>query len=247
MDKEVVAGVNSIWATSFEAQERRVAVLEQAIVAVVAGTLDEAAREAATHAAHKLAGSLGTFGLEEGSRLAAEVEQAWAASASAAQDVSALAKSVASLRGVLAAHRPPQTDQQAEEPVQVADALDVLLVDDDEVFARYVVDALQRRYRVSWVSTGESALAAIARGAKGSYPKVVLLDIEMPGMKGLKVLEQLAQLGIKGQCAIVMLTRRTIAEDVVRARQLGARDFLAKPISASVLTERVGRALESVR
>ena len=69
----------------------------------------------------------------------------------------------------------------------------------------------------------------------------------MPGLKGLSVLEQLADQGVAGRAAIVMLTRRSVVEDVVRARQLGAFDFLAKPISVSTLTERVGRALQAVR
>jgi CheY-like chemotaxis protein len=246
MDNEVASGISSIWAASFDAQERRVAVLEKAIVALLAGSLDEATRRAAGDAAHKLAGGLGTFGIEEGSRLAAEIEEAWAGDAQPEADVRSLARAVTALRTVLATHR-PEPDPESQEPPQTEGFADILLVDDDHVFARYVQDSLHSRYRVSWVSTGDAALAAISRSPKERYPKLILLDIQMPGLKGLTVLEQLAQYGVASQCAIVMLTRQTIAADVVRAKQLGAWDFLAKPISASTLTERVARALESVR
>ena len=252
MDRDVADGIGSIWAGHFEAQERRLAVLEQAIVSVVAGALDDGAQQDAQQAAHKLAGSLGTFGLEHGSQIAAQIETALKAQTLEWSELGSLARSVASLRALLEEHRPaadaaPVAAPAAATATATGESTDIWLVDDDDIFARYVLEPLQRRYRVTWLSSGESALAAVARASKEQYPRLILLDIEMPGIKGLNVLEQLATLGVAGQCAVVMLTRRTVVEDVVRARQLGAFDFLAKPISVQTLTERVGRALTATK
>lgn len=59
---------------------RQVATLEEAVAAIVAGTLDEDLRAAAERDAHKLAGSLGSFGMERGSELALQLEQSLAPS-----------------------------------------------------------------------------------------------------------------------------------------------------------------------
>jgi CheY-like chemotaxis protein len=248
MEQNLTAGMNSLWAAHFEAQLQRVAVQEQAFVALVGGALDETALAAAQHAAHTLAGSLGTFGLDEGSRLAVQLEDTWRAESIDHAQVAELAQRIAAMRALLESRR-PSADSSADPAVpSTADpAADIWLVDDDELFAKYVMAPLQRRYRVAWLSSGESALAEVARTDADEYPKLILLDIEMPGIKGLSVLEQLADQGVAGRAAIVMLTRRSVVEDVVRARQLGAFDFLAKPISVSTLTERVGRALQTVR
>lgn len=247
MENDVAAGISSLWAGHFEAQERRLSVVEQAVVGLVAGSLDDAGRQSAKQAAHKLAGSLGTFGLEDGSRIAGQIEEALLADKDDSGSIHALASAVGALRSVLEKHRPTADAPLPTETSQPAEnAMDILLVDDDDVFARYVLEPLQRRYRISWVSSGESALAALAK-CGDQYPKLILLDIEMPGMKGLTVLEQLAERGVVEQSAVVMLTRRSVVEDIVRARNLGAFDFLAKPISVSMLNERVSRALETAR
>lgn len=247
MDNDIAAAVDGVWSASFPAQESRVSAQEQALVALVAGTLGDACLEAAQRAAHKLAGSLGTFGLDEGSRLASEIEATWRAETIDYAHIAELARSIGSLRGMLEARRPsprsvvPQSAPAPEHPAEI------WLVDDDEVFARYVLAPLQRRYRITWLSSGESALDTLARADTEQYPRLILLDIEMPGIKGLKVLEQLVDQGVLDRSAIVMLTRRSQVEDVVQARKLGALDFLAKPISVTTLTERVDRALETVR
>jgi HPt (histidine-containing phosphotransfer) domain-containing protein len=70
-----------LWAKFLPDIEQRVAVVEAAAQAAAAGTLSEADREAAHAAAHKLAGSLGTFGLQRGTELAREAELAFTGTA----------------------------------------------------------------------------------------------------------------------------------------------------------------------
>jgi chemotaxis protein histidine kinase CheA len=77
----MAAAMQRMW-TQFRPQmEQRVGVLETAAVALAAGRLSEEQRAAAARAAHTLAGTLGTFGLDEGTELAREAEPAFAADA----------------------------------------------------------------------------------------------------------------------------------------------------------------------
>jgi two-component system, OmpR family, response regulator len=245
MDAEGSAELGATWARHLETQERRIAAQERAMVGLMAGALDDADRELAATEAHKLAGSLGSFGLTEGSELASELESTWIAGHVTAADMAPLAQTIASLRRLLKEHRPAQVDVAHRTPANVAEQVDVLLVDDDDSFADFVVDTLQPRYQVTWLADGASALFAIAGPAASVKPRLILLDIEMPGLDGLSVLEDLAQQGITRECAVVMLTRRTLKEKIVKARKLGAFDFLAKPLTREILVERVSRALEA--
>lgn len=67
-----------LWARFLPDIEQRVAVVEAAAQAAAAGALSEPERQAAHAAAHKLAGSLGTFGLQRGTELARQAELALA-------------------------------------------------------------------------------------------------------------------------------------------------------------------------
>lgn len=77
----IAAAMQRMW-TQFRPQmEQRVSVLENAADALARGLLSEAERAAAAKAAHTLAGTLGTFGLAEGTALAREAEPVFAADA----------------------------------------------------------------------------------------------------------------------------------------------------------------------
>lgn len=84
---------------------QRVSRLEQAVTAILAGSVDEALRDGAERDAHTLAGSLGTFGLQRGSDLARELEQRLAPSQRALMSRDTrLAHCVAALREQLDSH-----------------------------------------------------------------------------------------------------------------------------------------------
>lgn len=70
----VSAMLDQLWAKFLPQIEERVAVLGRAVEELAQGNLSPALREDAHHAAHKLAGSLGTFGLADGTTLAREAE-----------------------------------------------------------------------------------------------------------------------------------------------------------------------------
>jgi two-component system, chemotaxis family, protein-glutamate methylesterase/glutaminase len=104
----------------------------------------------------------------------------------------------------------------------------ILVVDDTVVFRRIVSDALAGLPGVEVVGTASNGRLAMSRLA-ALQPDLVTLDIEMPEMNGIEVLEAMAATGI--QTGAIMLSSLTVrgGEMTVRALELGAFDFLTKP------------------
>jgi HPt (histidine-containing phosphotransfer) domain-containing protein len=114
--QQVLAAVAEIWERSKGTIFGRVAVLEQATRALLAGTLDEALRQRAEQEAHKLTGSLGTFGFAQGSRLAREMEHALGVGVPLGQaEAARLSELVVTLRQELERPLTAQTPKPAAE------------------------------------------------------------------------------------------------------------------------------------
>jgi len=116
----------------------------------------------------------------------------------------------------------------------------VLIVDDDADLLRTVGDYFERLgYEVWCEDTGEAALEAYAL----HRPEVVILDLKLPDYDGMQVLEQLR----RHDAAVLLMTGHGDIETAVRAMQLGAENFLAKPVDMPLLAAAAARALDKVR
>jgi len=114
----------------------------------------------------------------------------------------------------------------------------ILVVDDDPKIVRLVTLYLERAgYAVIEAGDGHAALAALARRA----PALVVLDVMLPGVDGLSVLEAIRR---AGDTPVVMLSARGSADDRIEGLASGADDYVAKPFSPAELTLRVTRVLE---
>ena len=102
-----------------------------------------------------------------------------------------------------------------------------ILVVDDEIGIRKSLKSIlvDEGFKVSTVSSGEACLEALP---KNSFD-VVLLDVWLPGLDGLDVLERIQELEFPP--AVIMITGHGKIETAVRATKLGAYDFLEKPLS----------------
>ncbi len=124
--------------------------------------------------------------------------------------------------------------------------VDVLVVDDDEALARLLLHALETRgWRTEWIADGQEAVDALTGARPAVRARVVLLDVDLPGLDGLGVLRALGRERVLDRTRVVMLTVRTVEAEVVRALEQGAFDHVAKPVSLPVLLQRVRRALRS--
>ena len=117
----------------------------------------------------------------------------------------------------------------------------LLIVDDDPAVREIVRQVLTLEgYAVLEAATGRAGLQAWEQ----HDPQLVILDIVMPGLSGLQVLDQIRQ---RGDTPVVMLTRKTSEDDKVRAFELGADDYLSKPFSSRELVMRVKAVLRRTR
>ncbi len=112
--------------------------------------------------------------------------------------------------------------------------LTVLIVDDarsERVLLRHALTDLHRRLTILEAADHAEALALFQKRAVD----IVLLDIRMPGIGGLEILEDL--LGLDPEAFVVMVSHFSTREHVVRALRRGASGFVVKPFSYSKLAE----------
>jgi len=113
----------------------------------------------------------------------------------------------------------------------------VLLVDDDNGILMTLGTFFERHgYVVSKAATGQQGIQAFQQ----QEPDVTVLDLGLPDMNGMQVLEVLRQ----KRAAVVLLTGQGDIPTAVRAMQLGAENFLTKPPDIPYLAAVVERALE---
>lgn len=116
----------------------------------------------------------------------------------------------------------------------------VLLAEDDPAMVRMVSQGLRREgFEVIACGDGESALAALP----GSGASMVISDIQMPGMDGLQFLRALRELPEFRHIPVMMLTAVGDENHIVRAFELGADDYLTKPVTIRELVARARRLL----
>ena len=120
----------------------------------------------------------------------------------------------------------------------------ILVVDDEtDIVALVAYHLAKSGYRVSTAVTGADALAL----ARQERPALLVLDLMLPDLSGLEVLEQLRDDETTRGVAVLMLTARKEEQDRIRGLSMGADDYLTKPFSPQELVLRVGAILRRVR
>jgi putative two-component system response regulator len=112
----------------------------------------------------------------------------------------------------------------------------VLCVDDSPDLLALMAKALAADYEVR---TADNAGDAIAAASVEPRPDLVLLDVEMPEVSGFEVCRALKAEALTAGIPVIFLTGRTEAEAQVEGLELGAVDYVGKPINAAVLRARV--------
>ena len=117
----------------------------------------------------------------------------------------------------------------------------LLLVDDDP----QIVGVLSKHFeRDGWTILRASDAASCAETYEREQPDVVVLDLQLPGMSGLRLLEVL--LARDPDATVIMLTGHGDIETAVEAMRLGAENFLTKPVELAHLSAAAARAFEKV-
>ena len=126
-----------------------------------------------------------------------------------------------------------------EEPVVLHSRGSVLIVEDDPSI-RFLLDFIlaQQGYRVVDAHDGDSGLQAII---SGSVTDIVILDIMLPGIDGLQLLERLRSMDRWHGVPVMMLSAEGDEPSVTRALNAGANDYLVKPFDPTELVARLTR------
>ena len=120
----------------------------------------------------------------------------------------------------------------------------ILVVDDQEMNRDMLARRLEKRgYQVTVASSGSAALDLIA----GNAFDLVLLDVMMPGVSGLEVLSILRKTHPAANLPVIMTTARDASEDIVKAFELGASDYVTKPLDFQVVLARMETQLRLKR
>lgn len=112
----------------------------------------------------------------------------------------------------------------------------ILIVDDDEAIRRLLLKLLADQYDLTAAASGEEALIL----ADAFQPDIVLLDIMMPGLDGIETCRQLKAGAAQDRTPhIIMVSANSSSEEQLRAFEVGADDYVVKPVDQHELRSRV--------
>lgn len=116
----------------------------------------------------------------------------------------------------------------------------ILIVDDSNMYCIIAKNALESNYRISLAHSGAEALEFLEKNT----PDLILMDIEMPQMNGKEALRCIKSHKEWSKIPVIFMTALSELETEVECLELGADDFIAKPIKPLILTSRVSKLLE---
>lgn len=116
----------------------------------------------------------------------------------------------------------------------------IILAEDNDLLRKSLSFFLESKgFEVNQFADGREALEAI----KNNHYDIVLTDINMPGISGMEM-TQYIRITLKQETPIIIFTSSGIEQTELDAFDIGANDFMAKPISPSVLLVRISKLLK---
>jgi DNA-binding response OmpR family regulator len=136
-------------------------------------------------------------------------------------------------------HVPPPADEPS------GDVPDVVVVEDDVALIEMLNYSLGNQgYQLAFYSNGREALEALLDMRTGSRRPVVLLDVDLPGMDGFRVLQELSSKR-PGDFQVIMSTMHSSEAAQVLAIESGALDYIVKPISLPITLAKIDRLVQA--
>lgn len=124
----------------------------------------------------------------------------------------------------------------------MTEAIEIVTADDDEVVRQLVEFKLTNAgYELTVFDNGVDCWDYLR---ENPAPDLVILDIMMPGMSGLQVLQRIRETDSIDELPVIMLTSRGREENVVEGIESGATEYLTKPFSPNELLARARRHVE---
>ncbi len=127
------------------------------------------------------------------------------------------------------------------QPIMQGREASILYIEDNPVNIKLVEKLVARRPNTTLVSI-EDPREGLAQAAENGFD-LILLDINLPGISGYEVLEQLRQLPTNASTPVIGLSANALPADIDRAREAGFNDYLTKPIKVKSFFEMLERWL----
>ncbi len=116
----------------------------------------------------------------------------------------------------------------------------ILVVDDDRNCAEILANVLESSYNVCVAINGQSAMDAV----KNNPPDLILLDIVMPGIDGYEICKKLKNDNTTKDIPVIFLTGLSGVNHEIKGLELGAIDYISKPISPPIVMARIKNHIE---
>ncbi|MEC4816379.1 MAG: response regulator [Scytonema sp. PMC 1069.18] len=234
--KKVKAATAKIWEKFKDTYSEHFIILEEFATALKVYQITPQMRKQAKNEAHRLAGSLGIFGLIRGSQLAREIEDLLESQQVLnADDIQQICELVKLLKNEL--QKAPELHLESE---QISYSPLILIVDDDLKLAERIrIEAIAWGLRVEVATDLEVARKSIVQ----TPPDVILLDLNFPSSKesGLTLLGELAQR--IPRIPVIAFSGRGSLTDRLEVARLGGCIFLQKPLSTHEILKVVTKVL----
>ena len=112
----------------------------------------------------------------------------------------------------------------------------VLVVDDSKTELMFMTDLLQKQgMKVRTAENGEQAMRSLSE----EKPDLILMDVVMPGQNGFQLTRAISRDPQFADVLIIICSSKNQETDLVWGRRQGARDYITKPVNASVLLEKI--------
>jgi diguanylate cyclase (GGDEF)-like protein len=244
IQQQTLNALNKAWDRFKTKVDEQIKILERTSTALMQQMLSPDLQQQASQEAHSLSGSLATFGLPEGARLAEKIEQLLRVNESLKSDQTlCLCELVTALRQEIdRASINFAIEQIEQEEIVIADERPLLLIaDPDRQLAEQLMNEAENwGFQSAIVTSLSEAEAEIEQNA----PTVVLLDpdITHPTTESLSLLTKLSHQ--TPAIPVLVLTSHDQLTDRLEVAQLGGHSFLHKPLPSAQILEAVAQAAQ---
>ncbi|MBF2076650.1 MAG: response regulator [Synechococcales cyanobacterium C42_A2020_086] len=255
--QQVDSAVSRVWQRTRGMSLKRVAFLEQVVQALKTTSLTSEWWILAGQNAHKLAGSLGTFGFEHGSRLARQIETLLDRDAALTLTASVQEQLARQLEPLVLALQQELTEptQSNTSPITSAPSASPAVASPSPAVAQRKVLAVDDDPQISLILKGVLEPQGIQltcledpnrfwETLDGVQPDLLILDINMPGVNGVDLCQTVRHDAEWNWLPIVFLTAQMDPQTQEQVFVAGADDYITKPIVPTELTTRVCNRLQ---